>query len=291
IVRPLLPIDLFLRNESVKLGFTNFLSSSTDGVVRRGMVSFPLHKNGLLYWFVQHGLDKQRTKLTGLIEEKKIPHHLSFAAEMIRASDDYTLRKGIDKQLGRRFWIDFTSPNNLLFRVYSSAHLLDDRLSTELFGAVVILGSAYTGSTDRFPTPLSVSTAPLSGLWGVGPVISQELPGAFVHAYAVHTLKKHFRGEVPFHVGPWWPFLIAVIIGALQAWMGVLRFSLLTVPESIGILTLLYVAICIWLFESHYGLLPIIRPVVGYMFAFSSVRHFLLNFIQGEKNAKEQIVE
>lgn len=290
-IRPLLPIDLFLRSESVKLGFTNFLSSSTDGVVRRSKVSFPLDVNGPLYWYVQHGLDKQITRLTGLIQEKKIPHHLSFAAELNRASDDYTLRKGMDKQLGYPFWIDFTSSSNLLFRVYSSAHLLDDRLPTDLGGAIVILGSAYKGSSDRVPTPLSASTLPWLGLWGAGPVISQELPGAYVHAYAVHTLKLLFQDDVPFHVGPWRPLLIAMIIGALQAWIGVRRFNLLAVPESIVILALIYVSICVWLFVSHHGLLPFIRPITGYIFSFAAVRHVLLNYIQGSENAKEEIVE
>ena len=96
-----------------------------------------------------------------------------------------------------------------------------------------------------------------------------------MHAYAVHTLRQLIRGRAPFHVGAWIPVLIGLIIGSLQAWMGMRRYSLLAVPESVLVLPILYVFVCLWLFISGYGFLPVVRPIAAFVFSFASSGYIL----------------
>jgi CHASE2 domain-containing sensor protein len=183
----------------------------------------------------------------------------------------------LEAQIGKPpFWIDFPAPSHLLFRSYSSAQLLEGRIpERSLAGAIVILGSSYDTSLDRVLTPVSRSVAPWSGLWGINPVAARDLPGGIVHAYAAHTVRQLIRGRAPFHVGPWIPTLIGLIIGSLQAWVGMRRYSLLAVPESVLVLPILYVFVCLWLAVSGYGFLPVVRPIAAFVLSFASLRHIL----------------
>ena len=276
IAHPLLPLDTFLQSGSVELGFTNFIHSSTDKVVRQAAISFPLISHRTAPWYVARGLDSQFRALTGVHSGGK-PLHWSFAAALLMASKNEKERQGFVSQLCESpFWIDFPAPSHLLFRFYSSAQFLKEKdHDGELDDAVVILGASYDGSSDRVPTPISTSTAPWLGLWGINPIVSRELPGVIVHGYAVRTLKQLIRDQAPFHAGPWILVSIAVLIGSLQVFIGARLYKILAIPESVLVLPTLYAIVCVWLFESGHGYLPVARPVSAYLVVFAIVRQTL----------------
>jgi CHASE2 domain-containing sensor protein len=287
ITRPLLPLDIFLHNESVELGFTNFFESSTDKVIRRASISVPLANEDARRLYSERGLESQIPFLQGADLDGQ-PHHLSFAAALLKASKDETKLGDLMHRLGeQRFWIDFPAPSPLLFRLYSSAQLLNGSVPKGGFeGAVVILGSSYEGSLDRVLTPLSTLIAPRTGIWGINPVVSSDLPGAIVNAYALHTLRQLTRDR-PMFPSPWILVFVAFAVGSFQVWLGVRRYSFLAVPESVLLLPILYLFVCLWLFESGHGFLPVVRPAAAFILAFASV-HYVLRGVGHSRKKDEQ---
>lgn len=290
VTRPLLPVDAFLRSGRVELGFTNLVVYSGKQVVRRASVSFPLLDERMIRWYASQGLDSQIPILAGAHSGEGTPYHLSFAAALLMAADDRVVRRWIKSQLGKPpFWIQFPAASHRLFRLYSSGQLLHGAVAADLQDTIVIVGSSYDGSPDRVPTPLSVSAAPLSGFWGVEPVLSQHLPGAIVHAYAVDTLLRHAEFGNPVSPGPWLFTLIAIAIGSLQAAVGVRLRNFLAAPEAVLILPILYAWLAVGLFDSGNGILPIVRPIAGYFVGFAAVRHLSRrqNATSAEENKHE----
>ena len=259
---PLAPTPLFLRSleqSRLFLGHANVEKSVIDRAVRRVAAGRRLPPDQRDY------LLEYRRELAGasLYFGSEGVYSLSLPTQVLRSIDP-TLRgdrlPALDRALAAQ-------PLNILFtegkeqiEVFSSARVEDPKVQARLPGRVVIIGPAYSGSSDRHLTPLSTKTFASKAFAGLSP-ISESMEGGVLVAYSFVTLREALHHARQIVKVPEWTLVLAM--GALSAGLLVgLRKVRPTLSPGRALLLvgLAYVLASVIAFHAGLVVLPVIGP-------------------------------